>query len=72
MSFWDSILGHRLAEVLIRELPKITKSKKQYVVTVEANTETVKAAIMKENENGSMLVTSMPLQNEILLVFEQR
>lgn len=25
MSFWDTVLGHRLAETLIRELPKITE-----------------------------------------------
>lgn len=29
MSFWDTVLGHQLAETLVRELPKLNRKKKQ-------------------------------------------
>lgn len=37
MTFWDTILGNQLAKTLIRELPKLTKQKKQYSVTIPNN-----------------------------------
>lgn len=30
VTFWDTIKGQQLAEILIRELPKLTNSKEQY------------------------------------------
>ena len=37
MIFWDTILGHRLAETLINYLPDIAKEKHQVVKKVKTN-----------------------------------
>ena len=34
VTFWETIRGTRLADTLIKELPKLTKQKKQYTETI--------------------------------------
>ena len=33
--FWNTMKGQQLAEILIRELPKLTKGKEQYIETMK-------------------------------------
>lgn len=37
INFWETIRGTRLADTLIRELPKLTKAKTQYTETMPDN-----------------------------------
>lgn len=35
VTFWDTIKGQQLAEILIRELPKLTKGTQQYAKSIK-------------------------------------
>lgn len=61
MSFWDTVLGNRLAEVLIRTLPELTEklSKKEQYGTLVPNDE-VAIYIDKRLQDGERFITSMP------------
>lgn len=37
MSFWDTIRGHQLADTLIRELPNLTRKRKQILICSDSN-----------------------------------
>lgn len=39
MNFWDTVLGHRLAEVLIKELPKINQNLEKLIEKKESENE---------------------------------
>ena len=62
MNFWDTILGHDLARVLIRELPKLTAPKKQQIETLKESE--VAAYINQELHNGKMFVSYIPAKDE--------
>ena len=72
MDFWSTVLGHHLAEVLIRTLPKLAgEEKKQYCRTCGATNQAILSVFEEEQKKGSRLVTSMPTSNnQVVLVFE--
>lgn len=37
MDFWNTIIGNRLANTLVKELPKLTEKKAQYTATMNDN-----------------------------------
>lgn len=57
LSFWDTRLGQELAETLIRELPKLTRKRKQY--TERLSGKEVIPYLEKELANGKRFVTYM-------------
>lgn len=74
MSFWETIQGHHLADVLIHNLPKIA-DREQYSIRVS---EVEKFDVIeKEIRNGSKFMTEVKdrsnhsLSNVVLLIFEK-
>ena len=39
MDFWDTVLGHRLAETLVHTLPQLTEKPKQFTVKCDSDNE---------------------------------
>lgn len=37
MDFWDTVLGHRLAETLVHTLPELTENPKQFMMKCDGN-----------------------------------
>jgi hypothetical protein len=70
MSFWDTVLGHNLAETLMRTLPKIEKSlgaisgqnkrKQRASIVYKENLQTF---LNDEFENGRVLVSMTAIDN---------
>ncbi len=61
--FWYTVLGQRLANVLIRDLPKLTEKRKQGVYKIAENEdreEVIRALI----DNGHRIVT---VDNDIVI-----
>ena len=76
MSFWDTVMGHRLAETLNNCLPSLVESmeKKQYVRNVGVpEISNIDKIIEKEIEKGAKLCHSIALPNGdgFVLVFEK-
>lgn len=69
--FWETILGNRLANVLIQELPKLTEPKEQVTVEVHDQEELLKK--MEEMKQKEYRYHSfIPLDEKSkLLVFEK-
>jgi hypothetical protein len=70
MSFWDTVLGHNLAETLMRTLPKIEKSlgaisgqskRKQHASIVYK--EQLQKFLNDEFENGRVIVNMTAIDN---------
>ena len=61
--FWYTVLGQRLANVLIRDLPKLTEKRKQGVYKIAENEDREKA-IQALIENGHRIVT---VDNDIVI-----
>lgn len=68
-SFWDTVQGNRLAQVLIRELPELNKPKKQ--IAVEENKSEAAKAIQEKLEEGYILVHVIQNSSTVTLVFEK-
>lgn len=70
MSFWDTVLGHNLAETLIRTLPKIEKSlgaisghsKRKQRASIVCKDDLEKF-LNDEFENGRVLVSMTAMDN---------
>jgi hypothetical protein len=70
MSFWDTVLGHRLADTLIRTLPKIenaleaisghSKRKQHASIVYKENLQTF---LNDEFDNGRVLVSMTAMDN---------
>ena len=78
MTFWDTVLGHNLAETLIRNLPKIADSLKtlnqpakrtQHAKIV--NSESVDAYLNNEFESGRVFVSATVLNSVKTLVITE-
>ncbi len=69
MDFWDTVLGHRLAETLVHTLPELTEKPKQFMVKCDGNE--VEATIEEQWKLRHRLVQAIALKNEILLIFEE-
>ena len=61
--FWYTILGQRLASVLIRDLPKLTEKRKQGVYKIAEN-EDRKEAIQALIDSGHHIVN---VDNDIVI-----
>ena len=73
MDFWSTVLGHRLAETLIRYLPKLAKEEvTQYVVTCGATNAAILSVTRDEFEKGGRVVTAIPTSNnQVSIIFEK-
>ena len=70
--FWDTAMGHRLAEVLISNLPRLTEGKQQKVVAYTPNEEETLEDVLNEHiKNGWNFVNSMQDNNKYVIVFEK-
>ena len=68
MNFWETIRGVRLADTLIRELPKLTAEKRQYVVNVHGF-EDLNDVIRENLEKGNLLVNVISKDEDYIVVF---
>jgi hypothetical protein len=78
MNFWDTVMGHNLAEVLIRNLPKIADSlnnlqkpvkRTQHAKVVDKDA--VATYLNGEFEKGYVFVSATPLDfKEVLVITE--
>lgn len=75
MNFWDTIRGTRLADTIIRCLPKIAEEKKQYTKQLRPSQRSflddIESAINKEIKEGSRFVNSVSTEHGVVLVFEK-
>lgn len=69
-SFWETRLGINLAEVLIHNLPKLAKERKQ--ITEEVSGNNLKDRIDRVLEKGFSVDHVVPLQNNKFLVIYSR
>lgn len=69
MDFWNTVLGNRLAETLIRTLPELIEKPKQFIVKCDGNE--VEAIIEEQWKLRHRLVQAIALKNKILLIFEE-
>ena len=72
MDFWSTVLGHQLAETLVRTLPMLARSNKeikQYPVTCGATNEAVLSVFQEEQEKGSRFIQAIPTANNQLVMF---
>lgn len=74
-SFWDTVKGHQLADVLIKYLPTIAKNAtvqkqtKQYTMIIRNSN---KKAIDDELNLGAKIVSITPCpENNLFIVFEK-
>lgn len=67
LSFWDTVLGHQLADTLNRELPRLTRKRIQYTklldtdkvlnyVKSEIDAGNCYVGMVKDRESGRILV----------------
>lgn len=68
MNFWDTVLGNRLAETLVRELPRLT-NREQYCKEVAEDK--VSEYIKGELDRGSLFVNAIPTGNGFLIIMER-
>lgn len=66
MGFWESIRGVQLANVLIRELPKLNRPRTQYTAKLPSNQ--VFEYIEMEIKNGSEFVSTVVDGDETLII----
>lgn len=73
MNFWDTVLGNRLAEVLIRTLPELTEkmTKKEQYGAVVSNDEVV-GYIWERLQKGEHYVTYMQKDDGHMFVIMER
>lgn len=69
MDFWNTVLGNRLAETLIRTLPQLTEKHEQFMVKCDRNE--VESTIEEQWKLQHRLVQSIALEDQILLIFEE-
>lgn len=72
--FWDTQMGHRLADTLIHYLPKLTEKqdKQQKIVVYSPNDEHSLEDVLNEHiKNGWTFVNSMRENNKYVIVFEK-
>ena len=65
-TFWDTVKGHRLADVLIDCLPELATKKEQY--TIQRYDFEVKQMIDKELSKGARVVTMTKCCDDSILV----
>lgn len=65
LNFWDTVRGTKLADVLTRELPRLTTPKKQEMVESQNDSETRKA-IEEYLNKGYCLVNTVQLIGSVL------
>ena len=69
LTFWDTVRGTRLADTLIRELPKLTGKKHQIVEMYSAdNLIAVKKEMEKKLEEGYTIDQMIPTLNHSYFV----
>ena len=68
VSFWETVRGTRLADVLTRELPKLTAKKEQHIVQVLDHEDL--ADLEKSLEKGARVVTSFVLEGTTYVIVE--
>lgn len=69
LTFWDTVRGTRLADTLIRELPKLTKERKQETIRVLSGVSVADVVEVKIKE-GKRYVTQIPAGEDVLVIFE--
>ena len=75
MTFWDTVRGHELADVLCRTLPKLTKKvkKKQHFVVI-LKTKLKEELEERRDKDGwvvEQIVESVPTDQTVLVVFAE-
>ena len=74
MTFWDTVAGYHLAEVLTRELPKLNKNlnvlmpKKTEQKVERMHFDKVFDYLCQEIAEGRKLVNSMQMDNDVIIV----
>lgn len=70
--FWDTAMGHRLAETLMHCLPKLVEKKQQKIVVYTPNSEqTIEDVLNEHIEKGWMFVNSIIEDNKYVIIFEK-
>lgn len=69
MDFWNTVLGHHLADVLIHYLPKLAEQKReQYIIKTDvANFEKV---VREEIAKGNRYITNTTDGTHAIFIFE--
>lgn len=70
LTFWDTIRGNHLADILIRELPKLTKKKAQYAETM-ADAE-VPAFLAERIGAGERYINHFSYNGETTVIMEKQ
>lgn len=70
MDFWDTVLGHRLAETLVHTLPELTEKPKQFMVICHSDDE-VENEITHQWNCGYRFMNSIVLIDKTILIFEK-
>ena len=70
MIFWDTVMGHQLADTLIRCLPAMTEEKKQYVESYHFTVD-LEAAINEHLKNGHHIDHVIPRGSTIIIIYSK-
>lgn len=73
MDFWNTILGHHLADTLIRHLPKLAEALATTQYTIECESKDKAAAIVKDSiNNGHKYVSQIDESDGKVLLIMQK
>lgn len=70
VTFWDTIRGTRLADTLIRELPKLTERRKQHAVTYDKD-ESLADTINYMIDTGKQVDQVIDLGDKVVCIFSK-
>lgn len=71
MSFWDTIKGNHLADILIKYLPMLCEKKKEQYYIAITDYKKIQSIIMEEIDKGNKYVAMHDDGLSKLLIFEK-